>query len=217
MIYSAEVLQMNLFIYLLGSSTDYHYISLQPWGIFANNGRAGGWHWQQWTKTIITSFELFPLNQITIPYIYIYLPTPGQNHYAVRFRLSTASFQSYLTNVFREPNDGRISQLFDVCESPLNIFWSKMTWPDSGCQKLSKTPNILKWDQQYGTTSKSDGDLLKIWGKNLNLIMFPTFTATLKIKVFIKRKLVLNFSWNRKHLSKLNTRRFVWNLGNLQK
>ena len=98
MIYSAEVLQMNLFIYLLGSSTDYHYISLQPGGIFANNGRAGGWHWQQWTKTIITSFELFPSNQIIIPYIYIYLPTPGQNHYAVRFRLSTASFQSYLTN-----------------------------------------------------------------------------------------------------------------------
>ena len=61
-IYSAEVLQMNLFIYLLGSSTDYHYISLQR----------GGWHWQQWTKTIIASFDLFPLNQIIIPNIYIY-------------------------------------------------------------------------------------------------------------------------------------------------
>ena len=66
MIYSAEVLQMNLFIYLLGSSTDYHYILLQR----------GGWHWQQWTKAIIASFELLPLNQIIIPYTFIHISKP---------------------------------------------------------------------------------------------------------------------------------------------
>ena len=75
MIYSAEVLQMNLFIYLLGSSTDYHYISLQLGG------------WQQWTKSIIASFELFPLNQIISPYIYKHFQTLGQKCNAVHFRL----------------------------------------------------------------------------------------------------------------------------------
>ena len=91
-----------------------------------------------------------------------------------------------------------------------------------GCQKLSKTQNIFKRDQQHVITTESDGDLLKIWRRknwreNPENEVFPTFTATLRIKVFIKRKLVLNFSWKHQVLSKLNTRIFVWNLESLQK
>ena len=96
MIYSAEVLQMNLFIYLLGSSTDYHYISLQLGG------------WQQWTKTIIASFELFPLNQIISPYIYKHFQTLGQKCNAVHFRL-------IFKLILQMYSDRQMTDLYQTC------------------------------------------------------------------------------------------------------